>query len=152
MKMHMRPEIKPSGPHAEGRRGFTLLEVTAALAMLLMAATLAAQLVFWNLHEAARSRAKQEAQEIAANVLESARSLPWSELGSSWAIAQHLSPALEEQGWRLTVAVALEQRISMVKRVTVTLQPPAKSDDPAPPVQLVGLYSARTAPAQGGMP
>jgi prepilin-type N-terminal cleavage/methylation domain-containing protein len=132
------------------RRGFTLLEVTAALAVLLLAATLTAQLAVWGVREVARSRSRQMAQEFAANVLESARAEHWEVLGASWAKAQHLPPSLADGGWHLTVVVATEPNNRLAKRVTVTIEPSAPGGGKPVPVQLAALFGPRTAPAEGG--
>jgi len=142
--------MKVTRTHKAFRRGFTLLEITAALAVLLFASTVAAQLAFWVIQEISHGRASQTAQEFAANVLESARAQSWDDLGPSWARAQHLPATLQEKNWQLQITVAPEPKNRLVKRVTVDIERAEEHGRKGVAVYLVGLFSARGGPADGG--
>jgi prepilin-type N-terminal cleavage/methylation domain-containing protein len=147
----MRPAAVPRSP--AGRRGFTLVETMVALAVLGVVLLLVAQLGGLVLTERLRSSARQDALEAAANVLEAARACPWDDLTPAWAARQHLPESLAgrlTQG-RLEVRVEPEASRPHTRRVTVEVRW-TFAGKPARPVQLVGLRSARSAPASGGKP
>jgi hypothetical protein len=125
-----------------------------AVAILGVVLLLVAQLGCEFLKERQRSTARQEALEAAANVLEAARACPWDELTSAWADQQRLPESLSDrlrQG-RLDVRVEPEASHPHTKRVLVEVHWSLEDNKPARPVQLVGLRSARSAPATGDKP
>jgi prepilin-type N-terminal cleavage/methylation domain-containing protein len=134
------------------RRAFTIMEIVAALAILASAMVLVAQLGTWTLAERLRGREQQAALELAANVLESARARPWHELTPAWAASQRLPPSQTERHWRLSVQVAPEPERPLTKRVTVEVQIHYEHGQMPPPVQMVGLFSARSVASPGEKP
>ena len=82
---------------ATGRRGFTVLETLAALAILAVAMVLAAQVGVWSLMERSRSATRYEVLEAANNTLEAARVRSWTELTPDWAAEQRLPQTLAER-------------------------------------------------------
>jgi type II secretory pathway pseudopilin PulG len=127
--------------------GFTILEITLALGVLMVAMVLVAQVAFESMRGRARNAARHQAEELAANVLEAARDCPWEDLTPEWAAAQRLPASGVESlvNGRLTVRVTLEADRPHVKRVTVTVSWTQDGEKPARPVELVGLFSSRTA-------
>ena len=146
--MRRPPGARPAG----GRRGFTMAEVTAALGILVLALAVVAEVGVQGLRERARADALQAAQELAANVLESARACPWEKLTPDWAAGQRLPEPYEGRGWRLQVRVEPEASRPRIKRVTVEVHWAAREGDRTRPVQLVGLFGARSDRAPGGKP
>jgi prepilin-type N-terminal cleavage/methylation domain-containing protein len=140
---------RPAICHTEARYGFTMVEVTAALAVLGLVLLLVAGIGTWSLGEQARLGAAQVALEQAVNVLESARACRWEALSPAWAAAQRLPAELEERRWKLHVRVEPEAAHPEAKRVTVEVDwsPP---ESPGRPARLVGIVSTRKAPAGGG--
>jgi len=134
------------------RSGFTVLEASIAVAVLGLAMVLTAQLGVWVLAERGYHRDRQAAEEIAANVLEAARACRWEALTPAWAAQQRLPAPFDERDWRLSVRVEDEPKRPQTRRVTVTLQPQWERPGPAQPVQLVSLFTARTAPVKGTKP
>ena len=133
-------------------RGFTIVECVAALAMLAMAMVLVAQIGVWCLEEQTRGAARQAAQELAANFLESARACPWEELGPEWAAKQKLPEVFDRQGWKLTVQVNRDVSRPRTKKVSAKVD---WSPDQGPPTraeELVGWFCARSMPAEGSKP
>jgi len=134
--------------------GFTVLEITLALGVLLVAMVLVAQVGFQSMRDRSRNAARHQAEELAANVLEEARACSWDALTPEWAAGQRLPESGAERlvDGRLTVRVAPEADRPHLKRVTVTIAWTQDGNKPARPVELVGLLSTRTAPVQGGKP
>jgi prepilin-type N-terminal cleavage/methylation domain-containing protein len=137
---------------APPRRGFTIAEVMIALAILAVAMTLVAQVGVQSLHERARAAARQEAQELAAGALESARARPWAGLTPAWAAEQQLPERYTQRGWRLEVRAEPEADRTHVKRVTAEVYWVPPGGTTARPVRLVGLLAERSAEAPGGKP
>jgi prepilin-type N-terminal cleavage/methylation domain-containing protein len=139
------PADRPIGLPRFYRRGFTILETTIGLTILAVAVTLLAQVTIWSLAERDYSRARQDALEQAANILESARTVSWDALTPEWARAQKLSSELEERltDARLRVSVEPEPSRPLTKRVTVAIDWQIQNTHPAKPVKLVSLFSAR---------
>ncbi len=134
--------------------GFTVLEITLALGVLLLAMVLVTQVGFQSMRDRARNAARHQAEELAANVLEMARACPWEALTPEWAAAQRLPESGAEHltDGRLTVRVAPEAGRPHLKRVTITVSWTQDGNKPARPVELVGLFGARTVPVKGGRP
>jgi prepilin-type N-terminal cleavage/methylation domain-containing protein len=134
------------------RRGFTVTEIMVALGLLGVALVLVAQVGVWALRERARMTDREAAQEMAANVLESARAVGWEELTPEWAQAQRLPEAYAERGWALEVHVAPEESRPLLKRVTVDVLWKAGTGPSQRPVELVGLFAARDSGTREGKP
>jgi type II secretory pathway pseudopilin PulG len=131
------------------RAAFTILEITATLAIIAVLAVVVAQCVAWSLRERARAAAQQAALELAANVLEAARAQPWAQLDKTWADAQTVPTemaALLPQG---KVQVKLEAG-QLTRRVTVEVHWQEGPGAPPHHVQLTTVLSARELPKTGG--
>ena len=125
-------------------RGFTVMEVVVALSILAVATLLAAQLATWSFSDRIRNQDRRLAEELAANVLESARACPWEELTPRWASEQELPSVLAERQWKLKVEVAAEKSTPLVKSVTVHVQPWYATSTLPQPVRMTGLFSSRS--------
>jgi prepilin-type N-terminal cleavage/methylation domain-containing protein len=134
------------------RRGFTILEMTVAIALLGLAVVATAQLGVWVLAERGRDRDQQAALELADNILEAARAAGWEALTPAWAVEQRLPGIWEERGWQLAVQVAEHAKQPRTKQVTVTVRPAARRGGTARPVQLTGLFAPRSEAGKGGPP
>jgi hypothetical protein len=130
------------------------MESLAALALLTLALVTLAQAGVWLLGEKLRLSARQEALELAANVLESARVRPWDQLTAEWAAAQQVpeSQRLSLAEGKLRVRVEPEAGQSHTRRVTVEVDWVQNNGMPAPTVRLVGLFSARESAKSGEKP
>jgi hypothetical protein len=130
------------------------MELTVALSILAVAMALVAQIGCWSLRERAQGAARQDALEVAANVLESALASPWETLTTDWAAAQRLPESLAQRlpDGRLTVRVEPEALHPRLKRVTVAVDWKLDNGLPARPLQLVGLFRARSADTARGKP
>ena len=139
---------------ATGRRGFTVLETLAALAILSVAMVLAAQVGVWSLMERSRSATRYEVLEAANNILEAARARSWTELTPDWAAEQRLPEELAGRlpEGQLQVRLQLEASRPQCKRVTVEIRWTVDQGVPARPVRLVGVFGARSATTAGGKP
>lgn len=134
------------------RAGFTIFETTVAAALLLMAIVLLAQIGVRSVTANAESRSRQVAQELAANILESARATDWPELSPKWAAAQHLPEFYEDREWRLTVKVERVAGQPHLKQVRAEVQPRSVSGAAGSPAILVGWFASRLADPKGGRP
>jgi type II secretory pathway pseudopilin PulG len=138
-----------SGNH---RSGFTIVETMAALGILSVVMIVVAQIGLWSAQDYARTFSRQAAQELAANVLEAARASPWDALTPEWARAQKLPAAFQQDGWRLAVRVDADPSRPLMKRVSVHVEPRPGEAQPQWSEELIGWFSARSAPASGGKP
>jgi prepilin-type N-terminal cleavage/methylation domain-containing protein len=147
-------KASPESRSSPGRRGFTLAETMVALGILGVVLLLLGQLAVVVLRERQRSTAHQDALEAAANVLEAARACPWDDLTPAWAARQHLPEPVAERlpDGRLEVRVEPEASRPHTRRVTVEVRWSLDDNRPPQTVFLVGLRSARTAPASGEKP
>jgi type II secretory pathway pseudopilin PulG len=135
------------------RTAYTIMELVAALAILAIVMTVVAQIGYFSLVERLRSTTRQAALEQAANVMESARAIPWDKLTADWAAAQQLP---KDDGFilpegRLTVKVEPEKTLPSAKRVTVEIRWVVQ-EGASERVELVGLVSARAVMITGGKP
>jgi hypothetical protein len=133
---------------ARRRHGFTVLETCIALALLLLAGTLVAELAVFSLRERARADVRLAAIEWAANVLEAAQALPAPELTPAWAADRQLPADLRDRlgGGNATVEVGSEKGIVGVRRVTVTVRWAVSAEKVEAPVILTALFRAEGAP------
>jgi type II secretory pathway pseudopilin PulG len=131
------------------RAGFTMLETTLALAMLGVGLILVSQLAVQSFAERKRNIERLAAIEHCSNVLEMARSIPWSQLTSDWARDQRLPTELAD--WLLdpSLAVRVEQFEPRVKKVTVELRWEHTAGVAAKPASLTALFAVR---GEGGEP
>jgi hypothetical protein len=136
------------------RSAFTVLETVAALSILLMVMLIVAQLGTWALQERLRNGVRHQAIEYAANVLESARALPFESVTEDWASEQELPQSLTVRlhDAKLSVHVGAEPSRPNTKRVSVEIVSSLSRTVPEPPVRLTALISARSLAAQGGKP
>jgi prepilin-type N-terminal cleavage/methylation domain-containing protein len=130
-----------------GRTGFTMTECAIALGVLATVATLAAQLGTWAIIERGRDECHLVATEAAANVLEQARTVAWSELTPEWAGSQNLPAAVADRlhDGKLTVSVTPEADRRAVKRVDVKIEWDYRDTRPPERVSLVALLADRSA-------
>jgi type II secretory pathway pseudopilin PulG len=137
-----------------GAHGFTLVESVSAMALLATTMILIAEVGLWSLHERTRSASRQEAIELAANILESARAAPFAALTPEWGarhkLPDYLAPRFR-QG-KLSVRIEAESGRASAKRVTVQIESARSGVVPDPPVVLTAIISARSAPLPGGRP
>ena len=139
-----------TGPGPDNQRsGFTIAETLVALGILAVAMLLVAQVGVWSLQEYARTFDRQAAQELAANVLETARASPWDALNTEWASSQKLPPGFAKDGWRLTVQVESDASRPLLKRVSVRVESRPGHTPPFRPEEIVGWFSARATAAAG---
>jgi type II secretory pathway pseudopilin PulG len=129
------------------RRGFTVVETTAALVTLTVAGVLVAQLVTWLVNERIRAEQRQAAIEWAVNVLEAARSGSWAEVTPDWAARQRLpaelAARLREPGAAVRVD-AVPGRPNL-KQVTAEIHWRNTDGTPTSPVALTTRLAARSA-------
>src|ERR1700722_10410233 len=125
------------------RSGTLLIEVTVALAIVAIVAAIVAQSIVWSLQERASAASHQAANELAANVLEAARALPFEKLDSQWADAQSVPSemtALLPDG-KVIVTVEASPASAHTKRVTVEVRWPLAPDQPPQSMRLTTLLS-----------
>lgn len=137
--------------HLVRRPGMTLVEVTVALAIVAVLGVIIVQCLVWSLQERVRLRAHQAALELAANVLEAARALPWEQLEQPWADAQTIPAAsvdLLPEG-KMVVTIEPVAGLPRTRRITVALSWQFAAYLPRS-VQLTTLLSARSAKQTGG--
>src|ERR1019366_9074609 len=136
----------PAFPHR--RAGFTILEVTIALAILIILGMIVAQATVWSLRERARLVSHQAATELAANVLEEARAQPWDKLDAKWADGRTVPSEMAELLPAGKIVVKLEPATNS-RRVTVEVRWQLEQEQS---VSLTTLLSAREAKKTGGTP
>lgn len=136
------------------RSGFTILEVTVALAVMLMMMLVVAQAAIWTLGQRERDASRQDALETAINIMEKARVLAWKDLSAQWASAQRLPDDLTQRLGEPRLVINVEPVASHphTKRVTVEIKWKDKNDGVAQQVQLASLFSDRSAEIPGGKP
>lgn len=132
------------------RPGFMIVETIIALGILVTVMMVIAQLSVWSMTERTRTAARLEAVEAAANVLESARALPYDSLTQEWGDQQKLPDAVAQRwsGGQLKVQVQPEKDRPSTRRVTVEVRWEESPGNFIRPVKLVGLVSDR----RGGKP
>ncbi|MBI3406988.1 MAG: prepilin-type N-terminal cleavage/methylation domain-containing protein [Planctomycetes bacterium] len=136
------------------KRGFTMLELLAGLALLAVAMVLVIQIAQWSMLERGRALVRQAALETAANILESARAMSWEDITEEWA-AQPRRAAPDSSlppEAKLLVHVDAFKNAPATKRVVVQVAFPTQPGPPYSVVELTGLFSARTATAKEATP
>ena len=146
--MPLRPFI--AIPHHLRRGGFSAIEVTVAIGLLIVGATCVAQTAVWSLNERSLADTRLDAMEWANNILEEARSRNWSELTADWGNAQKLPPRLADrmQQPAATIRVEPEPGRPRIKRVTISIRWFIAEGAKAPPVDLMALFADRTTEAK----
>jgi type II secretory pathway pseudopilin PulG len=126
------------------RRAFTIMEATAALAIIAIAAVIVAQAMVWSLRERARFAANHAALELAANTLEAARAEPFENLDQAWADGQGVPSEMDAvlPAGKLMVTIEDEKATPLLRRVTVEV---TWQFDPAVPVQKVSMATMLSA-------
>jgi prepilin-type N-terminal cleavage/methylation domain-containing protein len=141
---HIRTRARRSRP------GFTLTEVALALAVLLGTAALVAETAVWSLSQRGRTAARLDAVDVATNILERARALPWDELTEQWGSDQQM-PSTFAARWpdcRLSVRVEPQSKRPHAKRVTVEVRPLEPNRAGWQPVTMTAVFAARTTEAK----
>jgi hypothetical protein len=135
-----------NGPIGRCRPGYTVMEVLIALGMLAVATVLVAQVGTLSLMERARVDERTAAIEETANVLETARARPWSDLTPEWAAGQRLPESLAKRlrDADLTVKVEPEPGRARVKRVTAELRWKHGDGAQARTATTIGLFADRS--------
>jgi prepilin-type N-terminal cleavage/methylation domain-containing protein len=136
------------------RAGFTLMEVTVALAVLTVLAVIVAQCLAWSVRERARLASHQAALELAANTLETARAEPIERLSQAWADAQVIPSEMADllPAGKIIVTVEPGQPIPLSRRVTVEVYWRFENDLAPHSVQLTAVLSERVTKKNGGKP
>jgi hypothetical protein len=138
------------GARCPGRKGVLMLEAVAALGILIAVMVVVAQTGLWGMRERARNAEHKAALELANNILEAARARPTQELTPAWADQLKLSKEETDllSGGTLKVRVEAEKTVPSARRVVVEIHWGAA---PVPrSLELVGIFSARSAVAAGG--
>ncbi len=123
------------------------MEIIVALGLLSMAGVLLSQVALGQLAEKQRQSSRQEALEVAANILEAARLLPPEELNDHWAALQHLPKDLAERLLDSQFKVSVEPYAGQpsVKKVKVEITWLHQVHQPASPIVLTGFFGTRAA-------
>jgi hypothetical protein len=126
------------------------MEVGVAMVLLAVAMMLVVQLGYWSVRHRTRIAARFVALELAANILEEARSVPWDDLTDEWAETQSTSPDFAIQLPDGKLAVHIERLESPVRTKRVHVELSWLPHDAGRPhtVHLVSLFSARAATAE----
>lgn len=143
-----------SQARGERRAGFTLLELTVAVAIIAMLVVIVAQCLSFGLQERARVGAQQAATELAANVLEEARALPFEKLDQKWADGVAIpseSADLLPDG-KIIVTVSPEKGLPRAKRVHVEVRWQFEPHLGVQRVSLTTLLAPRESKAKGETP
>jgi len=130
------------------------LELTVTAVIIGVVAVIVAQCVALSLRERARAAAHHAATEIAANMLEDARSLPFAKLDKSWADRQLIPTEMAEWLPEGKVAVVVEPHKSLphARHVHVEVTWRFEQHLPLQSVRLTTLLSDRQAKKTGGTP
>lgn len=139
--------------HSGARRsGSFLVEATVALAVIVIAAGIVAQCIVWSLQERARSQSHHAALELAANVLESARAVPFDKLDADWAKSREVPSEMADLLPEGKVIATLDSSASLApaKRITVEVQWLLMPGQPPQSVRLTTVLSPREAKKAGG--
>jgi type II secretory pathway pseudopilin PulG len=132
----------------------TLVEVTAALAILAVLVVIVAQSITWSLRERSRAAAYQAALELATNTLEAARAQPWEQLDKTWADAQAVPSEVKlllPEG-KIHVTVEPGQPVPGARRVKTEVTWQFDPHLPPQSVELATILSDRARAKSGGEP
>jgi prepilin-type N-terminal cleavage/methylation domain-containing protein len=139
--------LRAGGERAPGgsRRGFTLVEMTAATAVLTIGLALTAQVVTWVAAERRVAARRQWALHEADNVLERVTVRSWDTLTSESvqdpALAERVRAELPDG--RVSIDVAADSADSSAKRVRVEIRWRSKAGVDDAPVQLTAWVHKR---------
>ena len=124
------------------RRGFTLLEVLAAGALLAVAMTLAVQALGWLAADRRALDRRREAAQEAANIMERLASTPWDDLTPEALDVAKLSPEARKAlpGGILKVAVTTQ---GALKRLAVEVRWRGQGGPAEAPVRLTSWVARR---------
>jgi prepilin-type N-terminal cleavage/methylation domain-containing protein len=136
------------------RTGFTITEVMVALVAIAVVGVAIAQLAFFGIQELASLKAQQAANELAANILEAARTMPWERLDKEWAATQTVPADMKDLLPEGKVVVTVEEAKStaLTRRVTVEVRWQFNTELPPQSVELTTVFSGRAAKQAGGQP
>ena len=136
------------------RAGFTMTEALAALAIFAVLAVVVAQCVVWSLRERAKHAAHHAAIEIAANVLEEARAMPFEHLDEAWANGQAIPSEMAGHMASGKVLVTLEaDKIAPgAKIVHVEVRWQAEAEASEQSVKMTTVLGPRSRKTEGGKP
>lgn len=123
------------------RPAFTLIEMTAVMAITLVVLGLITSLTVWNFRERAAQQARQFALENAANILEQARATPWNSLTVDWAESRRLDESPWLPDGKLDVLVTDEPNNPGLKRVTAKVSWRIAAERPRLNVELIGFFA-----------
>ncbi len=126
-----------------------MIEVTTAMAVLLMAMIFVAQMGVWNLRQRSRDSVHYLALEIADNVLESAQALPYERLDAAWAQRQKIPDGLAQRLKNASMKVQVDETpaVPHLKHVRVEIDYGVKGGIPEVPIRLeafIGPLSSST--------
>jgi prepilin-type N-terminal cleavage/methylation domain-containing protein len=132
-------------PHSRVRAGFSIAEITVALAILGIMMVVVAQTGYWSMQQRLENIAKQLALEHANNILEAARTMPFEKLNEQWAADIELpeNKSLLPEG-QIAIQVEPEKGLPRTKRVTVEVTWARDRGLPEQLVRLVALFASRT--------
>jgi prepilin-type N-terminal cleavage/methylation domain-containing protein len=136
MSIPLRPSSRP---------GFTILELSVAMAILAVIMVIVAQVGYLSMTQRLECIAKQLALEHANNILEAAQATPYEDLTDQWAADLGL-PEDARGYWpdgQLGIKVEPEPDLPRIKRVTVEISWNSRPDRPANAVKLIALFGAR---------
>jgi prepilin-type N-terminal cleavage/methylation domain-containing protein len=134
--------------HARFRHGFTVIEAMTAVAILAAALVVAAQMIVAVRGQQRRAQQRYLATEEAANRMEQAFALPWSELTTAQLSASRLSPAVVQRLPGATLEATVEEGTEelRVKKIRLEVRWGEGADTPLRSVQLVAWrYGPREA-------
>jgi type II secretory pathway pseudopilin PulG len=134
------------------RTGFTILETMIAFGILALALVMTAQLGTWSMLERSRTQMRLEGTEAAANVLETARSLDWQQLGPDWGQEQKLADYASGRLADAQLIVHVENQTSTVKRVEVEIHWPQSGTPAMRPVRMIAYFGNRGISRVGAKP
>ncbi len=122
-----------------------MAEMVVAIAIFAILAILVAQSLVWSMRERARRTAHHAALEIAQNVLEQARAMPYEHLNQEWADGQMIpsaSAALLPDG-KVKVLVETDKLAAGTKRINVEVTWQFEPEMPLQSVTLMTVLSRR---------
>jgi prepilin-type N-terminal cleavage/methylation domain-containing protein len=136
------------------RNGHTLVEVTAALALIAIVGAIVAQAIVITLRERVRSAMHHSALEMASNVLEDARAMPMEQLDKSWADAQVIPSDMANvlADGKLLVTVEPLKDSPSLTRVTAEVRWQFEAGTPAHRAALTTVFGVRTDAKKGAQP